>query len=208
MIDLTEERRDALTELLNIGFGRSIASLAEMLGIYIQISVPSVRVIQPHEIVEMLSEAEVGPSEVTLIQQSFRGEFNGEAVLALPGTVGHALSRMLEIDCGFSPEMETDKLHLEVLLELGNIVIGACLGKFAEILKSLLSFNPPQIFQDNIQLDRLKQVVSFPDYGALLILTRFKLENEEVAGYMFIFINSDFLETLFQAVDRFLEDLG
>jgi chemotaxis protein CheC len=208
MIDLTEERRDALTELLNIGFGRSIASLAEMLRIYIQISVPSVRVVQPHEIADMLAQSEVGQAEVTLIQQSFRGEFNGEAVLALPGRGGHALSRMLKIDCGFSPDMEPDKLHMEVLLEIGNILIGACLGKFAEILNILLSFNPPQIFQDSIQLDRLKQAVSFPDYGALLILTRFQLQKDEVTGYMFIFINSDFLETLFQAVDRFLEDLG
>lgn len=208
MIELTEERRDALTELLNIGFGRSIASLAEMLGIYIQISVPSVNVVQPNEIVNMLAESEVGQAEVTLIQQSFRGEFNGEAVLAFPGRGGHALSNMLAVDCGFSPDMESDKLHLEALLELGNIVIGACLGKFAEILDSLLSFNPPQIFQDSIQLDRLKQAISFPDYGTLLILTRFRLEKEEVTGYMFIFISSDFLETLFQAVDRFLEGLG
>jgi len=207
MIELTEERRDALTELLNIGFGRSIACLAEMIGIFIRISVPSVRLVRPREIVDILAQAEVDRHEITLIQQSFRGEFNGEAVLALPGKSGHTLARMLESDCGFRPDMEPDKLHMEVLLELGNIVIGACLGKFAEILDSLLSFNPPQIFQDNIRLDRLKQAVSFPDYGALLILTSFRLEREEVTGYMFIFISSEFLETLFTSVDRFLDDL-
>ena len=70
MIELTDERRDALTELLNIGFGRSIASLAEMLGIYIKISVPSIRVVSPDETADILSAADEGQTEVTLIQQS------------------------------------------------------------------------------------------------------------------------------------------
>ncbi len=224
MIELTEERRDALAEILNIGFGRSIASLADMLGIYIRISVPSIRVVDSNETADILSSAGGGETEVTLIQQSFRGEFtsqdevtliqqsfrgefNGEGVLAIPGAGGHTLSRMLEKDCGFKPTLEPDKLHLEVLLELGNVVLGACLGKFAELLESILSFSPPQIFQDTVQLERLQQAVSFPDYRALTILTSFSLENEEVDGYMFIFISTDFLDNLFTAVDRFLDGL-
>ena len=208
MIALTEERRDALTELLNIGFGRSIASMADLVGFYIQISVPSVRIIQPHDIVDVLLQSNVDRGEVTLIQQAFRGEFSGEAVLALPGKAGWALTRMLDIDCGFHPDMAPDKLQLEVLLELGNIVIGACLGKFAEILDCTLSFNPPQVFLDNVHLDRFKQAVSLPEGGALLVLTSFRLEREEVTGYMFIFIGSDCQGSLFRAVDRFLSDLS
>ncbi len=208
MIDLTEDRRDALAELLNIGFGRSMASLADLLGIYIQLSVPSIHVLHPHEIVDVFSESEVGKSEVTLIEQTFRGEFNGEAVLVLPGQASQTMARMLEADCGFNPDMEADKLHLEALLELGNIVIGACLGKFAEILDCTLSFNPPQIFLDSVRLDRMRQMIPLPDFGALLVLTSFRLEKEEVTGYMFIFIGHDGMESLFRAVDRFLEELG
>lgn len=205
---LTEERRDALTELLNIGFGRSIASMADLVGFYIQISVPSVRIIHPHDIVDVLMQSHMDRGEVTLIQQTFRGEFSGEAVLAFPGKAGWILTRMLDIDCGFHPDMAPDKLQLEVLLELGNIVIGACLGKFAEILDCTVSFNPPQVFLDNVHLDRLKQSVSLPDSGALLVLTSFRLERQEVTGYMFIFIGSHCQQSLFQAVDRFLRDLN
>jgi len=208
MNELTADRRDALTELLNIGFGRSIASLAELLGIHIQLSVPSVKIIHPHEIIDVLSASEVSRDKVTLVQQTFRGEFNGEAVLALPGRASRTLASMLETDCGFHPDMEPDKLHLEVLLEVGNIVIGACLGKFAEILDSMLSFNPPQVFLDSIQLDRMRQTISLPEYDTLLVLTSFRLEKDEVTGYMFIFIGNDCLESLFRAVDRFLGGLS
>ncbi|MGD8386849.1 MAG: chemotaxis protein CheC [Desulfobacteraceae bacterium] len=208
MNTLTEERRDALTELLNIGFGRSIASMADLVGFFIQISVPSVRIVHPHDIVDVLQQSDVDRDEVTLIQQAFRGEFSGEAVLALPGKAGWVLTRMLDIDCGFHPDMAPDKLQLEVLLELGNIVIGACLGKFAEILDCTLSFNPPQVFLDNIHLDRLKQAVSLSENEALFVVTRFHLERQEVTGYMFIFIGSDCQDSLFRAVDRFLSNLS
>lgn len=208
MIDLTEDRRDTLAELLNIGFGRSMASLAELMGMYIQLSVPSVRIVHPRQILEALSGSAAGREEVTLIEQTFRGAFNGEAVLALPGEASHTLARLLAADCGFNPDMEPDKLHLEAMLELGNMVIGACLGKFAEILESTISFNPPQVFLDSVRLDRLRQMVPLPDQGTLLVLTHFRLEREEVTGYMFIFIGGDALESLFRAVDRFLDDLA
>jgi chemotaxis protein CheC len=207
-MDLTEDRRDTLAELLNIGFGRSMASLAELMDIYIELSVPSVRIVRPHQILEALSSSVAGREEVTLIEQTFRGAFNGEAVLALPGEASHTLARMLAADCGFSPDMEPDKLHLEAMLELGNIVIGACLGKFAEILESNISFNPPQVFLDSVRLDRMRRLIPLPDQGALLVLTHFRLAREEVTGYMFIFIGSDGLEALFRAVDRFLDELA
>ena len=71
MNTLTEERRDALTELLNIGFGRSIASMADLVGFFIQISVPSVRIVHPHDIVDVLQQSDVDRDEVTLIPVSY-----------------------------------------------------------------------------------------------------------------------------------------
>jgi chemotaxis protein CheC len=205
MIELTEERSGALSELINIGFGLSMGSLADILGIFIELSVPRVQMVRSHELIYVLVDSIDEKEEVTLINQNFRGDFFGEAVLALPKKASHTLADILDKNCGFRPEMEMDKLEMEALLELGNVVIGACLGKFAELLNTSISFSPPRIFLDNIALDRFKEKTPISDRIVLVIHTNFNLENKEVSGCLLIFLDENCLEWLFSAVDSFIK---
>ena len=205
MIELTEERSGALSELINIGFGLSMGSLADILGIFIELSVPRVQMVRSHELIYVLMDSVSGNDEVTLINQNFRGEFFGEAVLALPKKASQTLADILDKTCGFRPEMEIDKLEMEALLELGNVVIGACLGKFAELLETSISFSPPRIFLDNVSLERFKSKTTVSDRMVLVIHTNFNLEEKEVSGCLLIFLDENCLEWLFSAIDSFLE---
>lgn len=210
MTELAELRRDALKELINIGFGFSVASLAQLLKVQIEISVPSVRIVQPEEIGNVLIKPLVAEhGEVTLVQQMFQGDFHGETVLAFPGrhTVT-SLVRMLAEDSGFRPEMEIDKLEIEVLLELSNIVIGACLGKLAGLLKTTISFRAPRMFRRHITLESMEDGINPTKNEALLIQTSFRVAEREVTGYLLIFLPSDCLDWLFKTVDEFVEGLS
>lgn len=205
MMELTEARRDALQELINISFGTAVASLAELLNIFIKLTVPSVRIARHQQILSLLADYMEEKDEVTLVQQTFHGEFFGEAVLAFPGSSSKKLVFMLTEESGYTPDMEIDKLELEVLLELGNIVLGACISRLAELLKVLTAFDPPDIFLDKLTSDRITENVTTRQANALLVQTRFEINENEVTGYLFIFLSQACLEWLFKEVDDFIK---
>jgi chemotaxis protein CheC len=53
---LTDYQRDSITELLNIGFSRSSASLSELTGRRILLSIPEVKVLPVEELGSMLKD--------------------------------------------------------------------------------------------------------------------------------------------------------
>lgn len=202
---LTEERREALQEMMNIGFGRSMASLADLLGVFIELSVPDVKVIRAEGLLDYLLSVMEGNEELSLVQQGFRGDFFGEAVLALPGMAGRELVIMLSEDSGFNPAMEMGHLEMEALLEVGNVVIGACLGQFAELLETSLSFSPPMVLVENIHSLQLQEVFRARPGQALLIQTNFKVDQRAVTGYLLILLPEECLNWIYREVDSFLE---
>jgi chemotaxis protein CheC len=207
MTQLTEIQREALKEIINISFGRSVASLAEFLGVFIEMSVPDVQVIRADKIVDFLEQAYEDQGPIHLVQQTFHGEFFGETVLALSAGSSMNLVNMLAKQSGFSPEMAGDKLELEVILEVGNIVMGSCLGRFAELLETSLSFDPPEIFLHKISVGSFRNQISTKNDDALLIHTSFQLEQQEAAGYIFTFLSAECLQWLLNSVDEFLQKM-
>lgn len=205
MNHLTPDRREALQEMINIGFGRSIASLAELLNVHINLSVPDVQVISPRDLLDLLTGAFPGRQDLCLVHQAFRGQFFGEAVLVLPGGAGRELMAMLGEEAGFQPDLEMGKLEMEALLEIGNLVMGACLGQFADLLQTTLSFNPPALVVETASSHHYLGEMSTQPGEALLIKTNFLVELREVMGYLLIFLHQDCLDWLFQEVDAFLE---
>lgn len=208
MIELTEDRRYALQELINISFGTAVASLAQLLNIFIKLTVPQIRLAKHQEILSLLAEYIEEKDEVTLVQQTFHGKFFGEAALAFPGRSSKKLVYMITEESGYSPEIEIDKLELEVLLELGNIVLGACISRLAELLNVLTSFDPPDILLDKLTSDRITESVTTRQANALLVQTKFEINENEVTGYLFIFLSQSCLEWLFQEVDKFIEEIS
>lgn len=202
--ELTDQRREALQEMINIGFGRSMASLAELLGVYIELSVPDITSIEGEQIFDFLFSSLEGPEDVSLVRQTFRGQFFGEAVLALSGRAGRELVVMLGEDSGFQPALEMNQLELEALLEVGNVVIGACLGQFADLLETNLSFNPPVVLMDSIHSHQAREVLSARPGQALLIRTQFRVDQRAVTGFLMIFLPMECLDWVYREVDQFV----
>ena len=90
----------------------------------------------------------------------------------------------------------------EVLTEVGNILLNACLGMFGNLLKVHLVFSVPQL-----ELESLDGVVNTLVTGkeelhyALVIHTNFRLRDGEVKGYLMIVLGVASLERLLQAVE-------
>src|ERR1051325_2339155 len=80
-MQLSERQNDALTELINIAFSRTAASLSELTGHRVVLDVPKVAIYPVSELSTRL--AEFLPAELASVHQVFTGALTGDALLLL-----------------------------------------------------------------------------------------------------------------------------
>ena len=204
-MDLTASQRDALTELINIGYARAAAALSDLTGHRISLEVPEVAIHSISEIKEKLGVVITG--EVASVNQVFSGPINGNAILLLDREAAMLLNRLLT---DRSDTRELDGAAREVITEVGNIVLNACLGAFGNLLKVQVSFTVPYLQIESVQ-KVLKSITIDGDEleYALIIHTRFHMRASNVSGYLVIILGVTSLERLLLELKKWEErELG
>lgn len=132
MIDfIGETERDAVTELLNIAIGHAASSLSQLVEDEVHLSVPFVDFLAPSQAAIRLEEETQGADSVA-VRQHFEGQFYGDILLIFPEKRSLDMVRhMLGDDV---PLEQLTELEQEALLEVGNIILNACLGSLANQL--------------------------------------------------------------------------
>lgn len=197
-MEITSEQRDTLTELINIGYARAAGALSDLTGHRISLAVPEVNAYKIDQIAPLLQNVIAG--EVASVNQIFGGPISGNAILLLDKAAALLLNRLLtdRPDAG-----ALDDAGREVITEVGNIVLNACLGVFGNLLQVQVSFTVP-----SLQIDEVQQViesVTVRDHElryALMIHTRFHLRTSDVSGYLVIILGVTSLERLLQELQK------
>jgi chemotaxis protein CheC len=200
-MELSATQKDALTELINIGYARAAGALSDLTGHRITLEVPNVAVHPISEITPILNKVITGI--VATVNQSFGGPIAGNAILLLDHDAALLLNRLLT---DRSEAAELDGAAKEVITEVGNIVLNACLGVFGNLLQVQVSFTVPDLKVDTIQ-DVLKwiKVDDTEIRYALMIHTRFYLRASDVSGYLVIILGVTSLERLLQELRKWEE---
>ena len=200
-MELSETQKDALTELINIGYARAAGALSDLTGHRITLEVPNVAVHPITEITPILNTVITGI--VATVNQTFGGPIAGNAILLLDHDAALLLNRLLT---DRSEAEELDGAAREVITEVGNIVLNACLGVFGNLLQVQVSFTVPDLRVDTIQ-DVLKwiKVDDREIRYALMIHTRFYLRASDVSGYLVIILGVTSLERLLQELRKWEE---
>ena len=95
----------------------------------------------------------------------------------------------------------------ELLLDVSNILVGACMNGIAQQLGSQLSYSPPEILCRAVPLDRLLVGHRPTCDQALLIEIDFTLEARSFACHVLTFLAPASFEALSGSLSRFLESL-
>lgn len=198
-MNLTAQQQDALTELINIAFSRTAAALSEMTGHRVLLDPPRVALCPIGELVAHLDDLGVG--EVATVHQIFTGPVAGDALLMLNYDGALALSDLLI--GGRAPLPQMDATDREVLTEVGNILLNACLGMFGNLLKVQVAFSVPQLHLTALHalLDSLIIEQDGLRY-ALIIYTSFRVRDSAVTGYLVIVLGVASLDRLLVEVER------
>ncbi len=94
-----------------------------------------------------------------------------------------------------------DTSSQEVLVEVGNMLLNACLGSFGNLLKVHLSFSVPRIYQDMVSGILSTLLIDGESIThALMIHTLFHLDSGTVHGQVVILLGVTSLEHLLKAV--------
>ena len=202
-MDLSPAQHDALVELLNIGFGRAGASLSSLTGHRVLLEVPHVAIHPIDHLNDTLGEYMKG--EVASVHQEFGGPVGGDAMLILDPVAATTLKELLTNEPALP--LALDASAREVLTEVGNILLNACLGTFGNLLKVPVSFSVPDIDIASIRsvVERLIGPNDTFRY-ALVVTAGFRLRDAEVTGYVVIVLTVQSLTRLLVAVEQWERD--
>ena len=98
-----------------------------------------------------------------------------------------------------------DVLESETLMEVGNILIGACVGKIAELLKDVVSYTPPIVAVETGYKEALSGSRYDPDSTAIVLKTDFCFEKRDITGFLFLVTSNDSVAWLREALKLFIE---
>lgn len=204
-MELTERQKDALSELINIAFSRTAASLSELTGHRVLLEVPKVAI---HPIDELaMALAEFLPAEIATVHQVFSGAVTGDALMLLSYEGAVMLTDLLTDNTGGTTRL--DASDREVLTEVGNILLNACLGMFGNLLQVHVTFSVPRLHLETLNALLTSLVIGKEGLRyALVVYTSFSMRDSAVSGYLVIALNVASLDRLIQEAESWEERQG
>ncbi|MFZ6870648.1 chemotaxis protein CheC [Undibacterium sp. Di27W] len=200
MNSLTELHLDALSEVFNVGAGRAAASLSDIVGEEVRLSVPSVEIRKSSEI--DVSSMGLQSERFGAVHQTFSGSFEAEAILLF--TEEHALEIVRDMMGSQISLEDLAEFEQEAMCELGNIILNACLSAMADMLNIPLNCSLPDYSVATTE-EIFRRVSDDLDQPYVLLLhIDLAIERRHSEGHLIFLLSSTSLKDLIIQLERFL----
>jgi chemotaxis protein CheC len=147
------------------------------------------------------------PAELASVHQVFTGTLTGDALLLLNYEGAVTLTNLLTDEAAFSHRL--NESAREVLTEVGNILLNACLGVFGNLLEVRVSFSVPRLHLETLGSLVRSLIIDKEELRyALVIYTAFRLRDSSVSGYLVIALSVVSLDRLIQEVEAWEDRQG
>lgn len=203
MNSLSELHLDALSEVFNVGAGRAAASLSEIVGDEVRLSVPSVEIRKSSEL--DLTAISLDSNRFGTVHQTFRGSFQAEALLLF--TEEHALEIVRDMMGSQISLEDLAEFEQEAMCELGNIILNACLSAMADMLSIPLDCSLPDYTVATTE-EIFRRVADDPEQPYVLLLhIDLAIEKRRSEGHLIFLLSSTSLESLIFQIERYLGEI-
>ena len=193
-------------ELMNIAFGSASADLEDVLDISIDLRVPEAEMVPVSKLKKYIIKSMDLNDKSSMVEEKFWGDFNGSAILLFPGEIKRDLISILSSQDYCSTETgHFEGMDQGVLLEIGNILIGACIGKISELLKTVVTYSPPSIGSGS-KSDLDYFIGKFePASSAIILKMEFSFRQKSLNGKMMIITSYDSIYWLKDSLKKFMD---
>jgi chemotaxis protein CheC len=200
MTTLTEMQLDTLTEIFNIGAGRAAASLSEIVGDAVKLSVPRIQFYESADIsTESLS---LNSDRLGAVRQHFSGPFEADAMLLF--TEERALEIVHDMMGSQVSIEDLSEYEQEAMCELGNIILNACMSAMADMLNLKLNSSLPTYSVAAVE-EILQRLLTETHQPVILVLyIDMSLEKRHSQGYLVFLLSSTSMQALLGHIDHFI----
>jgi chemotaxis protein CheC len=199
---LSEEHRDALQEVANIAMGEAGASLAQLLGTFVRLSVPRIQISGAASLPDLLGKLLGSGQRVTAVRQSFLSRVQGEAIV-LFGEAGCAEVADL---MGYESSLAAGERR-EVLLDVANMLVGACLGGIFRQFHIDPGFSAPSLLAENTPCEELLDARTLNWSHALMVEVHFGLETSTFSCHLVLLLPERSIDAIRDALAQLIADL-
>jgi chemotaxis protein CheC len=201
MLEWSDELIDGLAELMNLGVGRAAASLSEMVGEPINLFVPEVEIVPSSEMEQRLKS--LSQDEGVRISQRFRGQFNAHTALFFPESQSLDLVRaVLGED---TPSEIIREVEQESMIEIGNIILNACLGTVVSTLGIKTEASLPS-FHKGAASFALEWHGEASEIIGIFAKVGFEMASIGARGHMVIFMDLTSERSFVEVMDAFVNN--
>ena len=199
--ELSADQRNALQEIANIGMGQAGASIAKIWREFVRLSIPKIAHVERKSIPSLLARV-VGSAPVDAVRQAFHGHLRGEVVVVFADSNVSELAELMGYDSSDAVEQH------ELLLDVANILVGACLGSVAQTLEAEIGFSAPSLMGVDVKPESLVQKGDLGAGRALFLEICFTLEKRSFSSHLVVLMPAEEVAVLAKRLDQFLESCG
>ncbi|MBF0233582.1 MAG: hypothetical protein HQK65_11165 [Desulfamplus sp.] len=209
-IQYTDDQYEMLKEVVNLAMGQAGKDLATILNSFVDLSVPEIQIVEAEKIAQkVLQESVFEENEkVNIFRQTFRSIsfMDGEAIVIFNNETRKRVSQILGV-----PDQINAMEELDFMLELTNLMVGACLNSISEqLFNQSMSFSPPELLSENnvlrnIAYETFKRRNLKWEYTLLSKIT-FVLKDRSFKSDLLIFISEKAIQAVNESLNRMLAD--
>ena len=149
-VDVQFDIWDCYREMANVATGRAADLLARLLEVFVIMPIPKINMIEKNDIHMTLTHV-AGEDAISAVCQGFIGaSIAGEAFLIFNESSYADIARLMHYEGDID-----ENAQLELLMDISNVLIGACLNAVSEQLDLEFNIGHPVVLGRHIHIDNL-----------------------------------------------------
>lgn len=193
--------RDVFQELTNVAMGQAGDLLARLLKVFVKLPIPNVNVIEVSELHMAIASVEQKETTSAVCQGFIGGGVSGEALLILNDSSFVDIAKLMN----YEGKLNT-KAELELLMDIGNILIGAVLKGLAEQIDMSFSQGHPVVLGQHAPVSEMIKANAKRWKRTLAIEISYGIENYNINCDLLLLFTEDSIKTLNYKVAFLLEE--
>jgi len=192
--------KDILQELSNIAMGKTGNLLSRLLNAFILLPIPKVESIQCSELNSEFAEL-CKDETVSVIHQGFISSgINGEAILLFHNSSFDDMSKLLKYE-----NITGNNLHIEMMNDIANILIGAFLNAIAEQLDIHFSQGQPSLLGQYGKINKITTNEKIAHSNILTIKVHYSIQEHDIKCDLLLMLTEDSLTVIKHKIGYLLE---